>query len=55
MGTGSMRKLLFVGAHGEEAEDVALQSDGRILTAGVRFTTPTDTDFVVARYQGGPR
>ncbi len=42
-------------AHGEEAEDAALLSDGRVLTAGARFTTPTDMDVVVAHYQGGPR
>jgi uncharacterized delta-60 repeat protein len=42
-------------SYGEEAEAVTQQSDGRILTAGAAFKTPTDMDFVVARYQGGTR
>lgn len=39
-----------ISANPDEARAVAIQSDGRIVVAGVTSTPATGTDFVVARY-----
>jgi hypothetical protein len=36
----------------DDANAVALQSDGKIVLAGIRFATDGSSDFALARYLG---
>lgn len=51
-GTAGTVAIAFNGVSGEEARDLAVQSDGRIVVAGYTRATPTvlNYDFAVARY-----
>ena len=42
-----------IGSHGDEAYAIALQHDGKIVVAG-NCSNGNDSDFCLARYEGGP-